>query len=108
MLTVDITTSGNEVVGDTIILICTVGVVDRLIIEPDIMWSKVALNDDKSTIISTASVHNDNSLSLNFTSLNTSNAARYACTVILDITQINVSIINVTYTDITLQSESHD
>ena len=107
----NITTSGNELVGDTFILTCTVGVVDRLIIEPDIIWTKVALNDssllsdNKSTIISEASVHNDNSLSLNFTSLNTSDAARYTCTAVLNITQIDVAMTNVTYTDIMLQSE---
>ena len=94
-------------------LTCTVGVVDRLIVEPhiNIMWSKEALSDssllsdDKSTTISVASVRNDNVLSLNFTSLNTSDAARYTCTAILNITQINVAVTNDSYTDIVLQSE---
>ena len=92
-------------------LTCTVGVLDRLIVEPHIMWSKEALSvnsilsDDKSTTISVASVCNDNVLSLSFTSLNTSDAARYTCTATLDITQINVAMTNDSYTDIVLQSE---
>ena len=75
------------------------------------MWSKEALSDssllshDKSTTISVASVRNDNVLSLNFTSLNTSDAARYTCTATLNITQINVAVTNDSYTDIVLQSE---
>ena len=110
--TVDIVTSGNEVVGDTFMLTCTVEVVDRLIVEPYIMWTKelndsCLLSDDKSTTISAASVRNDNVLSLNFTSLNTSDAARYTCTATLDITLINVAVTNDSYTDIALQSERY-
>ena len=92
-------------------LTCTVGVVDRLIVEPDIIWTKEALSDDsslsddKSTTISVASVRNGNVLSLSFTSLNTSDAAIYTCTATLDITQINVAMVNDSFTDITLQSE---
>ena len=92
-------------------LTCTVGVLDRLIVEPDIMWRKEALSDnsllshDKFTTISVASVRNDNVLSLSFTSLNTSDAARYTCTATLNITQINVAVTNDSYTDIVLQSE---
>ena len=111
--TVHISTSGSEVVGNTFMLTCTVGVVDRLIVEPDIMWTKEALSsssllsDAKSTTISVASVRNDNVLSLNFTSLNTSDAARYTCTATLTITQINVAMTNDSYTDIALQSERY-
>ena len=109
--TVDIVSSGNEVVGDTFMLTCTVGVVDRLIVEPYIMWTK-ELNDscllsDKSTTISAASVRNDNVLSLNFTSLNTSDAAKYTCTATLNIILINVALTNDSYTDIALLSEQY-
>ena len=109
--TVNIAASGNEIVGGTFILTCTVGVVDRLIVEPDIMWTKEALSDSvssKSTIISEAPVCNNNSLSLNFMSLNTSDAARYTCSVVLNITQIGIAMTNDSYTDITLQSKCHD
>ena len=91
-------------------LTCTVGVVDRLIVEPDTIWTKelndsCLLSDDKFTTISVASVRNDNVLSLNFTSLNTSDAARYTCTATLDITLIDVAVTYDSYTDIVLQSE---
>ena len=87
-------------------LTCSVGVVDRLIVEPDISWIKEAVCDNyTSSDISVMSVRDGNILSLNFTSLNTSDAAVYTCTAVLDIPQINVAIDNNTYTDITLQSE---
>ena len=109
--TVDIVTSGNEVVGNTFMLTCTVGVVDRLIVEPHIMWTKelncILSGDDNSTDISVASLCNDNVLSLNFTSLNTSDAAKYTCTATLNITLINVALTNYSYTDIALLSKRY-
>ena len=105
-LTVDIATSCSEVVGGAFTLTCTVGVVDRLIVEPDITWTKESVCDNyTSTSISVMSVRDGNILSLNFTSLNTSDAAVYTCTAVLDIPQINIETMNHSYTDITLQSE---
>ena len=106
-----LTTNGDEVIGNTFTLTCAVTVVDRLIVEPNIMWTKEALDsssllsDNKPSTISGLSICNDSILSLFFTSLNTSDAARYTCTAVLNITQIDVVTTNDGYTDINLPSK---
>ena len=102
--------SSDPVPGDAFEFICNVSVVDRLIVPPEITWSKVAgsvSNSVPEDDISVDPVLNNNLLSLTFTSLNTSDAGRYTCEAVLVISQINVVRPNNTAEDLTLQSECY-
>ncbi len=87
---------------------CNVSVVDRLIVSPDISWTKYvssadyALPDDD---ISVDAVRIDNKLSLNINHLNTSDAGGYTCEAVLTIPQITVTRSTTNQEDLTLQSK---
>ncbi len=87
---------------------CNVSVVDRLIVSPEISWTKYvssadyALPDDD---ISVDAVRIGNELSLDFIRLNTSDAGRYTCEAVLTIPQITVARSTTNQDDITLQSK---
>ena len=102
-------TSSNPVVGDPFEFVCSVSVVDRLIVSPEIIWTKYvssasnALPDD----ISVDAVHTDkeNELSLKFRSLNTSDAGRYTCEAVLTVPRIATTCSSIHSEVLTLQSE---
>ena len=102
--------SSDPIPGDAFEFICNVSVVDRLIVSPEITWSKVAgsaSNPLPEDDISVDPVLKNNLLSLNFTSLNTSDAGRYTCEAVLTISQISIVRSNNTAEDLTLQSECY-
>ncbi len=102
-------TTSSPSVGDPFEFVCNVSVVDRLIVSPEVLWTKYvssadnALPDDD---ISAEAVRIENKLSLNFNRLNTSDAGRYTCEAVLTIPQIVVTRSTTNQEYITLQSKS--
>ena len=99
-------TASNPGVGNPFEFVCNVSVVDRLIVSPDISWTKYVsslnnqLADDD---ISVDAVRNGNELSLDFTALSTSDAGRYTCEAILTILKMNVTRSTTKQDNLTLQ-----
>ena len=88
---------------------CSVSVVDRLIVSPVISWTKYVSSADYSLPaddISVDAVKINNELSLDFIRLNTSDAGRYTCEAVLTIPQIpDVTRSTTHQEDLTLQSK---
>ena len=106
--TVLTTSSGTMSPGSSITLSCTVGVVEGLIVQPAIVWTKQAVSVDGDAAlnsISVGAVRTDNIVTLTFTPINTSDAGQYTCTATVDITAINITVTNSSMVDIRLQSE---
>ncbi len=100
-------TLSNPSVGDSFEFVCNVSVVDRLIVSPEISWSKYAsvsnpLPEDDINV--DPILENPFELSLTFASLNTSDAGRYTCDAIVTIPQINEERSSNSYEDLILQS----
>ena len=78
-------------VGEPFQFVCNVFVVDRLIVSPEISWTKYVssvsnpLPDDD---IGVDAIRNGNELFLDFTTLYTSDAGRYTCEAVLTIPQL--------------------
>ena len=100
--------SSDPVPGDLFELVCNVSVVDRLIVSPEITWSKVSgsiNNPLPEDDISVESFRTDNELSLLFASLNSSDAGRYTCDAVVKISEINITQSNSIAEDLTMRSE---
>ena len=111
---VNIMTSGKAVPGEEYLLNCTVKVIDRLIVTPTIIWIKNSVNrslvsDDLKTISVPSVLRNISdtmySLSLFFSSLNTSDAGQYTCQATITVNEINVTVTNTSIQDLILQSK---
>ena len=109
-----IMTSGKAVPGEEYLLNCTVKVIDRLIVTPTIIWIKNSVNrslvsDDLKTISVPSVLRNISdtmySLSLFFSSLNTSDAGQYTCQATITVNEINVIVTNTSVQDLILQSK---
>ena len=106
-------TSGKAVPGEEYLLNCTIEVIDRLIVTPTIIWIKDNVNTSLVTdlnSISVPSVLNNisntmYSLSLFFSSLNTSDAGQYRCQATITVNKINVTTANASIEDLVLQSK---
>ena len=94
---------------------CTVEVIDRLIVTPTIVWIKDSVNtslvsDDLNTINVPSVLSNISdtmySLSLFFSSLNTSDAGQYTCKVTIAVNEINFRVTNSNVQNLSLQSKS--
>ena len=95
---VAITTNGNQFVGGTYTITCTVNIIQPLIASLTIQWNN--LNSNVLNTLSGNTVSN-----LTFTSLNTSDAGIYTCQATVSISDIATTI-NSTNTAIQLQSKS--
>ena len=111
---VNIMTSGKTVPGEEYLLNCTVEVIDRLIVTPTIIWIKNSVNrslvsDDLKTISVPSVLRNISdtmySLSLFFSSLNTSDAGQYTCQATITVNEINMTVTNASIQDLILQSK---
>ena len=100
--------------GEEYNITCTVGVIDRLIVTPTIVWIKDSVNtslvsDDLNTISVPSVLSNISdtmySLSLFFSSLNTSDAGQYTCQATITVYEINVTVTNSILLDLPLQSK---
>ena len=106
--TMIITSSGTMSPGSSITLTCIVGVVQGLIVQPGIVWTKQAVSAGGDTALNTISVppvRTNNTVTLTFNPTNTSDAGQYTCTATVDISAINVTVSNYSMVDIRLQSE---
>ena len=114
---VNIMTSDKAVPGEEYILNCTVKVIDRLIVTPTIVWIKdtdnaLLVSDNLNTISVPSVLSNISdtmySLSLFFSSLNTSDAGQYTCQATITVNEINVTVTNTSVQDIALQSKDNN
>ena len=96
---VTITTNGDQFVGGTYTITCTVNIIQPLIASLTIQWNKLISN-----VLNTLSGNTVSSLTT-FTSLNTSDAGIYTCQATVSISDIATTI-NSTNTTIQLQSKS--
>ena len=99
-------TTGINRAGEEYNITCTVEVIDRLIVIPTIVWIKASVNtsllsDDLNRNISNTMY----SLSLIFSSLNTSDAGQYTCHSTITVNEINVTVTNSSVQDLSLQSK---
>ena len=102
------TSSGTMSPGSSLTLTCTVEVVDGLIVHPAIEWTKQAVGIGGNTAlnsISSGAVRTNNTVTLSFNPINTSDAGQYTCTATVDISAINITVTNNSMVDIRLQSE---
>ena len=103
---VDIVLDGANIPGQALSLICVVYVVDRLVVQPLIVWEKYASNESVSANnISVEPSRDGNNSTLSFLSLRTSDAGLYTCRATLVIDSINVIMTTEETQDITLQSK---
>ena len=79
---------------------------EGLIVQPYIAWTKRAVSDDDgNSIISVEQVRTDNTLTLTFNKLNTSDAGEYTCTAAANVSVINLSVTDSSKLDVRTQSE---
>ena len=95
---VTITTNGDQFVGGTYTITCTVNIIQPLIASLTIQWNKL-----NSNVLNTLS-GNNTVTSLTFTSLDTSDAGIYTCQATVSISDIATTINS--NTAIQLQSKS--
>ena len=107
-------TTGIARPGEEYNITCTIEVIDRLIVTPTIIWIKDSFNtslmsDDLNTISVPSVLSNISdkmySLSLFFSSLNTSDAGQYTCQATITVNDINVTITNSNVLELILQSK---
>ena len=107
-------TTGIARAGEEYNITCIVEVIDRLIVTPTIVWIKDSVNtslvsDDLNTISVPSVLSNISdtmySLSLFFSSLNTSDAGQYRCQAIITVNNINVTVSTTNSLDLPLQSK---
>ena len=106
--------SGITKAGEEYNITCTVEVIDRLVVTPTIVWIKDSVNtslvsDDVMTISVPSVLSNISdtrySLSLFFSSLNTSDAGQYTCQATITLNEINVIITHTNMLHLPLQSK---
>ena len=98
--------NGTMSIGSFFILSCQVQVVEGLIVQPDIVWTKKAVSDDGgNSTISVGAVQTDNTLTLTFNKLNTSDAGEYTCTAAANVSVINLIVTNSSKLDVRTQSK---
>ena len=114
---INIITTGITRPGEEYNITCIVEVIDRLIVTPTIVWIKDSVNtslvSDDLNAISVPSVLSNisntmYSLSLFFSSLNTSDAGQYTCQATITVYEINVTRTNSNVQDLSLQSKSRN
>ena len=110
----NIMTTGIARPGEEYNITCIIEVIDRLIVTPTIVWIKESVNtslvsDDLNTISVPSVLSNISdtmySLSLFFSSLNTSDAGQYTCQATITVNEINVTISSTSTQDLQLQSK---
>ena len=103
---VEIVTVGLAEPGEQYMLNCTVSVVYRLIVIPVITWTKrSASNAISVSPVNMVVSDTMRSSSLNFPSLNTSDAGQYTCEASLDVSQIGMVIRNNESVNLPLESK---
>ena len=89
-------TSGIPQLGKEYTLNCIANVIDRLIVQPDIQWSKIAVNTSLVEVsannISVIPIYNGDVVILTFNTLKISDGGQYICNAVLMATEINVTV----------------
>ena len=103
---VEILTVGLAEPGEQYMLNCTVSVVERLIVSPVITWTKrSASNAISVSPVDMVVSDTMRSLSLNFPSLNASDAGQYICEASLNVSEIDMVTSNKSSSDLLLKSK---
>ena len=104
--TVNIVVDGSNIPGQALSLTCVVVVVDRLIVQPVIVWVKFASNETlPANNIRVEPSRNGHNSTLSFPSLRTSDAGLYTCRATLIIDSIGILLTEQDTQNITLQSK---
>ena len=104
---VEILTVGLAEPGEQYMLNCTVSVVERLIVSPVITWTKrSASNAISVSPVDMVVSDTMRSLSLNFSSLKTSDAGQYTCEASLNVSEIDMVTSNNDFLNLPLESKS--
>ena len=100
--------SGSSIAGSVYSLVCTVTVVDGLVLVPDVMWMKdgrIFVNGTDTTLTRNVSGY----LNLTFNPLRTSHGGQYTCIVTVSIQQVLLLSSNSTLVNIFVGSKCiHD
>ena len=99
--------SGSSTAGSVYSLVCTVKVVDRLVVDPDVVWMKggrVLVNGTNTTLTKTVSGGNS-TLNLTFNPLLTFHRGQYICVANVSIQQLSINISNSSMGNVTVQSK---
>ena len=99
--------SGSSIAGSVYSLVCTVKVVDGLVVVPNVVWMKdgrVLVNRTNTTQTRTVSGGNS-TLNLTFNPLLTSHGGQYICVATISIQQLSLQTDTNTSVNISVQSE---
>ena len=104
-----VTTSsyGSTIAGSVYSLVCTVKVIDGLVVVPDVVWMKdgrVLVNGTNTTLTRTVSGGNS-TLNLTFNPLLTSHGGQYTCVATISVPQLSLNITNSSAVTVSVQSE---
>ena len=87
------TIAGNTYLGSSLTLICKVDVIERLVVQPSILWTKQAVGSNNTlNSISKNVVKTNNTLTLTLNSIKTADAGQYTCTAIVNISTIDLIV----------------
>eukprot|EP00731_Ephydatia_muelleri_P018724 Em0011g764a len=103
-----VTTSSyvSSIAGSVYSLVCTVKVVDGLVVVPDVVWMKdgrVLVNGTNTTLTRTVSGGNS-TLNLTFNPLLTSHGGQYTCVATISVPQLSLSITNSSAVTVSVQT----
>ncbi|KAL5486725.1 hypothetical protein EMCRGX_G019242 [Ephydatia muelleri] len=102
-----VTTSsyGSTIAGSVYSLVCTVKVVDGLVVVPDVVWMKdgrVLVNGTNTTLTRTVLGGNSN-LNLTFNPLLTSHGGQYTCVATISVPQLSLNVTNSSAVTVSVQ-----
>ena len=103
-----VTTSsyGSSIAGSVYSLVCTVKVVDGLVVVPDVVWMKdgrVVVNGTNTNLTRTVSGGNT-TLNLTFYPLLTSHGGQYTCVATISLPQLSLNVTNSSAVNVLVQS----
>ena len=84
-------TSGSSIAGSVYSLVCTVKVVDGLVVVPDVMWMKdgrVLVNGTNTTLMTRTTSGANSTLNLTYNLLRTSHGGQYTCNTTISFQQL--------------------
>ncbi|KAL5486722.1 hypothetical protein EMCRGX_G019239 [Ephydatia muelleri] len=96
---------GSTIAGSVYSLVCTVKVIDGLVVVPDVMWMKdgrVIVNGTNTTLTRTVSGGNS-TLYLTFNPLLTSHGGQYICVAAISVPQLSLSVTNSSTVTVSVQ-----
>ena len=98
---------GSSIAGSVYSLVCTVKVVDGLVVVPDMVWMKdggALVNGTNTTLTRTVSGGNS-TLNLTFNPLLTSHGGQYTCVATISVPQLSLSVTKSSAVTVSVQGE---